>query len=188
MATPGFFFIVEPAELGRDDVTNNLFALQISTRRKEMKLSMRGLAHATGIAASTISRIESGKLSPTLDNVLKIAAVLQLEPPLAEINQNGTSTGSKFAEDHPTQIDHELITYRRIATTVLKAGVRRDVSKIAARNGFTTAVLLRGVIELRSSTGLRERLTRGATVNCRLIARHEFYVIAIQEAELIWMG
>ncbi|WP_371826880.1 helix-turn-helix domain-containing protein [Microvirga sp. VF16] len=148
---------------------------------------MRGLAHATGIAASTISRIESGKLSPTLDNVLKIAAVLQLEPHLADNNQSEASTEAKVAEDHPTRMNHELITYRRIATTVLKPGTRRDVSNLAARNGYTTAVLLRGIIELRSSTGIRERLTRGATINCRLITRHEFYLIAIQEAELIWI-
>ena len=46
--------------------------------RKSRQLTLNALAKLSGVAVSTISKIENGALSPTLDKVLRLANGLEL--------------------------------------------------------------------------------------------------------------
>ncbi|MDO4173694.1 MAG: helix-turn-helix transcriptional regulator [Eubacteriales bacterium] len=48
-------------------------------RRTDLRISLRKLEKMTGISRSTLSRIESGKRSPTLDELEALAIVLKCE-------------------------------------------------------------------------------------------------------------
>lgn len=48
------------------------FLLQIVEARKETNLTQTDLSKKTGIAQSTIAKIENGKINPSLNNVFKI--------------------------------------------------------------------------------------------------------------------
>lgn len=57
-----------------------IFGTNMRVERARKKMTLEELAHATGTSASYLSRIERGKVSPTLDAVAKIAAAFSLPP------------------------------------------------------------------------------------------------------------
>jgi transcriptional regulator with XRE-family HTH domain len=153
-----------------------------------MKLSLRELARITGIAASTISRTENGRLSPTLDIATKLAAALHLElpttPASTPLDEGQAETGANRTPDTPVP----LVAYRKLGHTILRGGRRRDLSRIAASNGYELAILLRGTFQLRTNDGFRENLKPGATLSGKLLAKQTYFGIASEEAELLWIG
>jgi transcriptional regulator with XRE-family HTH domain len=153
-----------------------------------MKLSLREIAHTTGIAASTISRIENGRLSPNLDIATKLAVALDLELPTALATAPFSAHNSMSTFENATEQSTPVVIYRKLGHTVLRAGRRRDLSRIAARNSYELAVLLRGSLQLRTNDGFRENLKPGATINCKVIAKHTYFAVPAEEAELLWIG
>lgn len=59
-------------------VKKELYAEQLRSRRKALKMSQDRLAYLTGLDRKTINRIENGHYSPSLDTMLRIALVLKL--------------------------------------------------------------------------------------------------------------
>lgn len=47
--------------------------------RNRKNISLEKLAELSGVSSSTINRIETGKTSPTMDKLLKIAEALHVE-------------------------------------------------------------------------------------------------------------
>jgi transcriptional regulator with XRE-family HTH domain len=186
VATPGFSFYCRGFVLRGVKVSEPIFAQKVYQRRKEMRLSLREIARITGIAASTISRLENGRLSPTLDIATKLAKALNLELPatLASIPSDSGLPGDNKTPDTPTQV----VTYRKLGHTVLRGGRRRDLSRIAASNGYEMAILLRGYFQLRTNYGFRENLKPGATLSGKLLAKQTYFGVAAEEAELLWIG
>lgn len=65
--------IVRPAHPGRV-----LFAANLKAARKQAGLSQEALAHKAGLDRSYVVEVETGKISPTVDRVLDLAAALQV--------------------------------------------------------------------------------------------------------------
>ncbi len=131
-----------------------------------MKLSLRELARITGIAASTISRIENGHLSPTLDIVEKLTTVPHLEQPVANtkpIVRQVDPNASKAGHEQPHELLAPVVVYKKIGSTILRKDIRRDLSRIAARNGYEMAVVVKGTFQRRTNDGLGQNLKPGAT-------------------------
>lgn len=59
-----------------DDNIRKRVGERLKSLRTEKKISMRELAEKTGMNISNISRIENGKISPTLDVLDKLAQAL----------------------------------------------------------------------------------------------------------------
>ena len=169
-------------------MSENIFARKILQQRKEMKLSLREIARITGVAASTISRIENGRLSPTLDIAAKLTIALNLDKPDApdatRFDAKPVARGDERLPEQTTSI----VVYRKLGHTILRAGIRRDLSRIATRNGYEMAILLRGTFQLRTNDGFRENLKPGATLNCKLLARQTHFAVPSEEAELLWLA
>ena len=165
-----------------------IFAQKVYHRRKEMRLSLREIARITGIAASTISRLENGLLSPTLDIATKLATALNLELPATPASTPSKTEPAVGETNRAHDTPAKLEEYRKLGHTILRGGRRRDLSRIAASNGYQMAILLRGNFQLRSNDGFRENLKPGATLNCQLLAKHTYFGIASEEAELLWVG
>jgi transcriptional regulator with XRE-family HTH domain len=58
--------------------TGNL-GLQVKKLRTEQSLTIRELAARAGVASSTISKVENGLMSPTYDNIVRIALGLNVD-------------------------------------------------------------------------------------------------------------
>jgi transcriptional regulator with XRE-family HTH domain len=169
-------------------VSETTFAQKIHQRRKEAKLSLREIARITGIAASTISRIENGRLSPTLDIATKLAASLKLELPATPASVPPKAEPAAGDGSRTPNTPAQVVAYRKLGITVLRGGRRRDLSRIAANNGYEIGILVRGTFQLRTNDGFRENLKPGATLNCVLLGKHTYFGIASEEAELLWVG
>ena len=192
MATPGFFlFAIRILYNEGNQVSEASFAQRIYRQREDMNLSLRDLARVTGVSASTISRIENGHLSPTLDIVEKLTTALRLTSPAANLNPNVTQVDARsfrIDQENTYESPVQVVIYRKLGSTTLRKGTRRDLSRIAARNGYEVAVVMKGTCQLRTNNGFRENLRPGATINCKLIAKHTYFAIAVEEAELLWIG
>ncbi len=58
-----------------------IVALNMRVRRAELDITQEELALRTGITQAYLSGIEREKRNPSLDNIQKIAAALELTPP-----------------------------------------------------------------------------------------------------------
>jgi transcriptional regulator with XRE-family HTH domain len=161
-----------------------IFARMISERRKDMNLSLRELARVTGIAASTISRIENGRLSPTLDIAAKLTSALNLVSSIGVATPEPVAAGKEPSQDFPAQV----VVHKTLGRMILQKGIRRDLSRIAARNGYEIAILVKGTCQLHTNAGFSQTLGPGATINCKLIAKQTYFAVAEEEAELLWIG
>lgn len=167
------------------------FARLVNQQRRDMNISLRELARITGIAASTISRIENGRISPALDIAAKLVTALNLESAVAKSGSTLTHADEKpsvSSDERAYVYSEKIVVYRKLGSTILRKGIRRDLSRIAARNGYELAILLRGTCQLRTNDGFRENLKPGATINCKQIAKHTYFAIAAEEAELLWIA
>lgn len=57
----------------------NVFTENLKKIRKSKKLSQKIVAEKSGMIASTYNRIETGKVSPSIDTVEKIALAMEVE-------------------------------------------------------------------------------------------------------------
>ncbi|WP_410055150.1 helix-turn-helix domain-containing protein [Microvirga sp. Mcv34] len=166
------------------------FGRQIFNRRKELRLSLRELSRLSGISTSSISRVENGLFSPTLDNAFRLATALGID--LADYSgtshmgapQVQPSVSCPFQDDSG---NGNPVTYNEIAITILKVGIRRNLSKIAARSSYRQMIVLRGSAQIRTNGGFKASLQPGAMVDCEAIALHSFFAVAAEETELLWI-
>lgn len=65
-------------------MTNMEIGSKLRDRRKLLRLRQRDLAELAGVTLRGLTDLEQGKANPTLNQLLKIAAVLGLELQLTE--------------------------------------------------------------------------------------------------------
>ncbi|MDF2971641.1 MAG: hypothetical protein K0R61_2091, partial [Microvirga sp.] len=53
--------------------------------------------------------------------------------------------------------------YKKIGSTILRKGIRRDLSRIAARNGYEMAVVVKSTFQRGTNDGFGQNLKPGAT-------------------------
>jgi len=72
--------LIDSGALNREEIAENraraAIQIELIKARNEKKISQRKLEELTGIRQTTITRIESGKNSPSIDTMLKILAPL----------------------------------------------------------------------------------------------------------------
>ena len=72
--------LVDAEALTREEIAENraraAIQIELIKARNEKKISQRKLEELTGIRQTTITRIESGKNSPSVDTMIKILAPL----------------------------------------------------------------------------------------------------------------
>jgi transcriptional regulator with XRE-family HTH domain len=159
-------------------------------------LSLRHLSKVTGISASTISRIENGRFSPTYDNTLRITSALGMDAvEIPAVFRAGATVlalaATRVADDHSSDgFPPNSLQFAQVNLTLtrLKKGQRKNLSKIAARTAAKEMLLLQGTVQARSNSGIRETLRPGARITCAAILRHTLFGDALSDAELLWIG
>jgi len=72
--------LINTGSLTREEIAENraraAIQIELIKARNEKKISQRKLEELTGVRQTTITRIETGKNSPSIDTVLKILAPL----------------------------------------------------------------------------------------------------------------
>jgi transcriptional regulator with XRE-family HTH domain len=97
----------------------NDFGAAVRRLRFQAKLTLRDLAATSGLASSTISKVENGLMSPTYDNILRLAAGLgvdveELFNPQSE--QMATGRRSVTRARQGTQLESRNYNYEILCT------------------------------------------------------------------------
>jgi transcriptional regulator with XRE-family HTH domain len=162
----------------------------VRERRKASGLSVRALSDASGVAPSTVSRIENGRFTPTYETAVRLAQVLNID--LTQLPSLGPTLEDyvpKFPLEWPGPRSLEEATSPlAVRIQLLKRGNRKNLRKIACAQPFQALTVLRGEIQVRARDGSRILLRPGTKLDCRLLRSDTFFAVAVQESELLWIG
>jgi transcriptional regulator with XRE-family HTH domain len=151
------------------------FAAQIRASRKIKNLSLRALSRASGVSYSAISRIESGRFTPTFDNAVRLAAALDFQ----------LSGGD--SEDLKGTLDPEpkLVTEGEIRWQSIRSGRRKNLSKLSAH--FEYAIITNGTLVLQRQQVARLKVTAGSRLDCKALRKDTCWALAISDVDIIWI-
>jgi transcriptional regulator with XRE-family HTH domain len=159
-------------------------------RRQDIGLSLRALSDCTGVAASTISRIENGLFTPTLLTAVRLAEALGLDLSDAPGIEGAESTAGPdrdVTEAGPLSLVTATspVAVRRQS---LPPGTRKDLRRVASGQPYRFLVVLDGEVQIRGRDGSRLSLRPGLRLDCDLLRKDTFFATSTERAELLWIG
>ena len=179
----------------------NALGVRIKALRAERGLLQKQVAEKAGLAASKMSQIESGRLTPTLRTLRKVADALGASiPELLESSSDGQSLQISRKREHP------LVSFEDCAERwmVLGAGlfegkVRAVVATLESRGpGISTEkvrirpgqkklfYVLQGKVALRHA-GVVYRMTEGDSALVDGAAPHGWDNLGRARARVLWV-
>lgn len=159
---------------------------RLRMRRVEIGLSLRALSDCTGVAPSTISRIENGLFLPTFLTAVRLAEALDLD--LADFPAQSPARPDGDPNDTvPLSLDTATSSVA-VRLQVLAPGVRKDLRRIASGQPYRFLVVLNGEVQIRARDGSRLSLRPGLRLDCELLRQDTFFAVAAKQAELLWIG
>jgi transcriptional regulator with XRE-family HTH domain len=166
-------------------------AALLRERRRSSGLSVRALSNISGVAPSTVSRIENGRFTPTFETAVRLAQVLEID--LAELPRVGpkdekSPTSIAAAEAHGPLSLFDAASPVAVRVQTLKPGFRRNLRKIACGRPYQFLLVLTGEAQIRARDGSRMALKPGVKLDCKLLRSDTYYAVAVQETELLWIG
>lgn len=168
--------------------------------RKARQLTLTGLASLSGVAVSTISKIENGALSPTLDKVLRLAAGLDMTigQLIGDEESADTSPNSRFApsrEGDGIVIDTKNYVYRYLCAELtnkrmvpiharIKTSSLRDFGPLERHGGEEFLVVMEGEVVVHSEFYAPVTLKRGESIYLDSTMGHAYLSAGDGEAEV----
>lgn len=170
--------------------------------RKARALTLQDLSRLSGVAVSTISKIENSALSPTLDKVMRLADTLQMSLG-AFIGETGDEPASRpnsrllsaRAEDgividtrnyEYTYLCAGLKTKRMVPIRArIKAGGLRQFGPLERHGGEEFLFVLAGEIVVHTEFYAPVALTRGEGIYLDSTMGHAYVNAGEEEAEVI---
>lgn len=168
--------------------------------RKARQLTLSGLASLSGVAVSTISKIESGALSPTLDKVLRLAEGLDLTiGQLIGDEESGSSQpNSRFApsrEGDGIVIDTKNYVYRYLCGELtnkrmvpiharIKASSIREFGPLEKHGGEEFLIVMEGEVVVHSEFYAPVALKRGESIYLDSTMGHAYVSAGECDAEV----
>lgn len=180
----------------------NALAQRLRDLRRARDWTLKQAAQATGVSASTLSKIENGLLSPTYDNLLKIAAGLRLDvaelfTPPQEHMGTGRSTISQRGEGRSYETpyyDHRLLctalSHKRMMPfhTRVKARSFGEFSDWSRHSGEEFVYVLSGEIELHTEFYQPARLAAGDSFYIDSRMGHRVISLSPEDAMVLWIS
>jgi len=170
---------------------------RLRRRRFERGLSLRALADLSGVAPSTISRIENGLFTPTFTTAVQLGQALGLDfsevprdsAAAADAGPSPSTAGSDARPDGRGGLSLQAATSPvPVRRQRLRPGIRKDLRRIACRQPYRFLVVLDGEVQIRARDGSRLSLRPGLRLDCDLLRKDMFFAISANPAELLWIG
>lgn len=189
--------VASPAEKSLMALARRLRAL-----RKARGLTLAQVSEATDVAASTLSKIENGLLSPTYDNLLKIAAGLGLDvgelftqaPDPMGAGRRALSRLGEGQRHETPHYDHLLLctalSHKRMMPflTTIKARTADAAGEWSRHEGEEFVYVLSGDIELHTEFYQAVRLTAGESFYLDSRMGHRVITVSADPAQVLWMS
>lgn len=168
--------------------------------RKARQLTLSGLASLSGVSVSTISKIENGTLSPTLDKVLRLAEGLDLTigQLIGDDEGENTSPNSRFVPSHEGDgivIDTRNYVYRYLCAELInkrmvpihariKASSLKEFGPLERHGGEEFLIVMDGEIVVHSEFYAPVTLRRGESIYLDSTMGHAYVSTGDRDAEV----
>jgi len=182
-------------------------AQELGTRlrqlRKARQLTLNNLATLSGVAVSTISKIENGALSPTLDKVLRLASGLDLSISQLigeEANElDNKRPNSRFLpsrHDDGVVIDTQNYEYKYLFGDLtnkrmvpiharIKSSSIKEFGPLERHGGEEFLVVIQGTVEVHSEFYAPVVLTPGESIYLDSTMGHAYLSTGDSDAEVV---
>ncbi|PLS21429.1 helix-turn-helix domain-containing protein [Neptunicoccus cionae] len=182
--------------------TPNDLGARLRHLRKAHQLTLNGLAQLSGVSVSTISKIENGALSPTLDKVLRLADGLELtvgqligEDDSAGAVQVPNSRFSPSRAGDGVVIDTPNYVYRYLCSDLtnkrmvpihakIKASSLADFGALEKHGGEEFLVVINGEVEVHTEFYAPVTLKAGESIYLDSTMGHAYLSAGPQDAEV----
>lgn len=192
-------------KLARDHAEENIAPMQLGDRIKQIRsqlgITLEEASQRTGLARSTLSKIENEQISPTFQAMQKLANGLQIDmPQLFEPPKKKVATGrrdfnrSGEGKPHPTPTyEHELL-----ATQLSNKKMMPFKSRVRARNfeeyndwvrhdGEEFLLILSGEILFYSEFYEPVKMAEGDSVYYDANMGHMLVSASEEDAHILWV-
>ncbi|MCF3933392.1 XRE family transcriptional regulator [Acuticoccus sp. M5D2P5] len=170
--------------------------------RRSYNLTLQQAGERSGLAPSTISKIENGHISPTYDNILRLAAglgidVAELFAPQPEIARTGRRAVTRSGEGvhHPTpQYDYEMLATElsKKRFTPLRATIHarspKEFKQLIAHRGEEFFYVLSGSVELHTEHYEPTLLNPGDSAYFDSTMGHALCSVSEEDAVVLWIS
>lgn len=183
--------------------TAQVLGARLRKLRKAEQMTLSDLAAVSGVALSTISKIENGALSPTLDKVLRLAEGLNIT-----ISQLIDEDAASVAEPPPNSrlvparagdgivIDTQNYEYRYLCSELknkrmmpirarIKAATMQEFGPLERHGGEEFLIVLEGTIEVHTEFYAPVTLERGEGIYLDSTMGHAYLNAGDVDAEAI---
>lgn len=182
--------------------TAHALGTRLRQLRKSRQLTLSALASLSGVAVSTISKIENGALSPTLDKVLRLANGLDLSIGQLigeeEVGSGQSGPNSRLLPARGNDgivIDTQNYEYRYLCAELtnkqmvpiharIKAADLNEFGPLERHGGEEFLIVLTGEIEVHTEFYAPIRLSRGESIYLDSTMGHAYVSVGEQEAEV----
>lgn len=180
----------------------SVLAQRLRALRQARDWTLKQAALATGVSASTLSKIENGLLSPTYDNLIKIAAGLELD--VAELftasdAHMGTGRRSLSRQGEGRQYETPYYDHRLLCTVLSHKRMMPFHTRVKARSfdefqdwsrhgGEEFVYVLEGEVELYTEFYEPARLKAGESFYIDSRMGHRVISLSKQDALVLWVS
>ncbi|WP_373797647.1 helix-turn-helix domain-containing protein [Achromobacter insuavis] len=180
----------------------SVLAQRLRALRQARDWTLKQAAQATGVSASTLSKIENGLLSPTYDNLIKIAAGLELD--VAELftasdAHMGTGRRSLSRQGEGRQYETPYYDHRLLCTALSHKRMMPFHTRVKARSfdefqdwtrhgGEEFVYVLEGEVELYTEFYEPARLKAGESFYIDSRMGHRVISLSKQDALVLWVS
>ncbi|MDC0612059.1 XRE family transcriptional regulator [Vibrio sp.] len=191
--------------LAKDSAEKNIEPLKLGERIKEIRtnlgLTLEEASHKTGLARSTLSKIENEQISPTFQAMQKLATGLQInmpqlfEPP-KKIAASGRRdlTRSQQGKPHPTPTyEHELLATQLSNKkmmpfkTTVRARRFEEYNDWVRHDGEEFLLVLSGEILLYTEFYEPVKMAEGDSVYYDATMGHMLVSASEEDAVILWV-
>jgi transcriptional regulator with XRE-family HTH domain len=173
----------------------------VKTLRQRAGLTLTELAERSGLAVSTLSKIESGQLLPGYDSILRLADGLQVEVAqlfisrLAETptGRRGVTRKNKGARLHSPHYDYEALAadlsnkkFLPLLATINARSVD-EFERLTAHAGEEFVFVLSGEVMLHTDAYEPLLLAEGDSVYFNSRSGHALVSVSEENARIVWI-
>lgn len=176
-------------------------ARRVRALRRSAGLTLQDVSRQSGISASTVSKIENDQLSPTYDNIIRLAKGLAVD--ITHLFTDGVAsrpTGRRSITRKGEGIRHVTDNYhyemlcadiarKRIVplTATIRANSREDFGPLISHDGEEVIYVLRGKVELHTDHYAPVVLEPGDCIYFDSTMGHACIARGLDDAEVFWV-
>lgn len=173
----------------------------VHQRRREARLTLQELGARSGLATSTLSKIENGQISPTFETIQAIAdglgvSIAELLAGRDRVEVSGRRTITRKGEGirrATAQYDYELLCAELVGKefipllTMVKARTTADFPGLVKHDGEEFFFVLKGSVTLHTEHWADATLGEGDSAYFDSRMGHAIISAGAEDAQILWI-